>query len=112
MLTLFTGTQVRSRDELVHTIAKEVGRITLGQLHPAASNMNVAELRGYLRSRAASNARSEVHNAVIEHRIPAARENDFAASVLDLAVHLMIRDLTSHPVVALPIPHVRMRAAA
>jgi hypothetical protein len=112
MLTLFTGTQVRDRESLIQDIAKDVARITLGRLKPTTSNMNVAELRGYLRTRAASEARTQVRRSIVELRLQPEREAELTAAVLERAVHLMIRDLFVQPVVSIPAPHVRLRIAA
>ena len=112
MLTLFTGTQVRDRDALIHDIAKDVARLTLGQLKPTTSNMNVAELRGYLRTRAAGEARTQVRRSIGELRPRHECEADLTATVLERAIHLMIRDLFVQPVVSIPAPHVRLRIAA
>ena len=112
MLTLFTGTQVRDREALIHDIAKDVARVTLGQLKATTSNMNVAELRGYLRTRAAAEARTQVRCSVVELRLQHEREADLLAAVLERAIHLMIRDLFVQPVVSIPAPHVRLRMAA
>jgi len=112
MLTLFTGTQVRDREALIHDIAKEVVQVTLGQLKPTTSNMNVAELRGYLRTRAAGEARTQVRRSIMERHLQHELEADLTAAVLERAIHLMIRDLFVQPVASIPAPHVRLRNAA
>jgi hypothetical protein len=112
MLTLFTGIQVRERESLIHGIAKDVARVTLGQLKPTTSNMNVAELRGYLRTRAASEARTQVRLSIEQLRLQNLCEADLTTAALERAVHLMIRDLVVQPVASIPAPHVRLRIAA
>jgi len=112
MLTRFNGTQVRDRETLIHDVAKNVARLTLRQLKPTTSNMNVAELRGYLRTRAAGEARTQVRQSIVEFRLQLEREADLATAVLERAVHLMIRDLFVQPVVSIPAAHVRLRIAA
>jgi hypothetical protein len=112
MLTLFTGTQVRDDELLIQGIAKDVARVTLGQLKPTASHMNVAELRGYLRTRAAAEARTQVRRSIVELHLQQEREAELTAAVLERAIHLVIRDLFVQPVVSIPAPHVRLRIAA
>jgi hypothetical protein len=112
MLTLFTGTQVRDREALIHDIAKDVARVTFDQLKPTTSNMSAAELRGYLRTRAVSEARTQVRRSIVELRLPHECEADLLAAVLERAIHLMIRDLFVQPVASIPAPHVRLRNAA
>ena len=112
MLTLFKGTQVRDRESLIHDIAKNVAQATLLQLKPTTLNMNVAELRGYLRTRAASEARTQVRRSIVELHLKQEREADLTAAVLERAIHLVIRDLLVQPVVSIPTPHVRLRIAA
>jgi hypothetical protein len=105
MLTLFTGNQVRDRDALISEIAKDVARLLSGQLNANAAKMNVAELRGYVRARAAS--------AVADHCRQWVRDDaELTAAVLDQTVHLVIRDLFVRPVVSVPSPHIRLRNAA
>ena len=112
MLTLFTGNQVRDHESLIQGIAKDVARATLGQLWPTALHMIVAELRGYLRTRAATEARTQVRRSIVELHLPQDRAAALTAAVLERAIYLMIRDLFVQPVVAIPVPHVRLRNAA
>jgi hypothetical protein len=112
MLTLFTGSQVRDRDALVLDLAKTVARVTLGSVTEAASNMSVPELRGYVRALAASEARMQVRQAISASRLAHDAETNLTATVLERSVHLIIRELVTHPVVSIPIPHVALRAAA
>ncbi|MCI0331602.1 MAG: hypothetical protein L0228_00065 [Planctomycetes bacterium] len=74
--------------------------------------MNVAELRGYVRTRATRIARAHVRRSIAELCLRREREADLTAAVLERAVHLVIRNLTVQPVVSIPSPHVRMRIAA
>ena len=109
-MTLFGGAAVRDRDALVQDLAKEAARRTILQLTSTASNMNVAELRGYVRTRAAAESATLVQNSTAK----LGRGEDVAqltAAILDRAVHLVVRDMLVKPVGCLPIPHVQSRAA-
>jgi hypothetical protein len=105
MLTLFTGNKVRDRDALIGEIAKNVARQLSGQLTPSAANMNVAELRGYVRARVASSVAECCRQWAID-------DADVTAAVLEQAAHLIIRELLVRPVVRVPQPHIRLRNAA
>jgi hypothetical protein len=105
MLTLFTGNEVRDRDALISEIAKDVAQQLSGQLNANVANMNVAELRGYVRARASTLAADRC-------RQWAGGDRELMAAVLEQATHLIIRDLYVRPVVTVPTPHVRLRNAA
>jgi hypothetical protein len=111
MLTLFRGSEDFDRESLIQEVAKEVAHAARANLKPTAANMNVAELRGYLRTRAAREAREQVHRSMAEVRLPQEFEPEVTAAVLERAVHLIIRDLLVSPIVSIPAPHVQTRAA-
>jgi hypothetical protein len=99
------------RDALVQDLAKKVARITRTGLKPEAANMNVAELRGYLRTRTAREAKEQVRRALVEVRMTVKSEAELTVAVAERAIHLVIRDLMVSPTVSIPLPHVQTRAA-
>jgi hypothetical protein len=111
MFTIFRGSDAYDREALIQHLAKEVARVTRICLTPKAANMNADELRGYLRTRASREAREQVRHLIAEVRLPQEIEAKLTAAVLERAIHLMIRDLATCPVVAIPTPHVQSRAA-
>lgn len=111
MLTIFHGSEARDRDTLIQDVAQDVARALRMDLSPAVANMCVAELRGYLRSRALCEAQTQVRRSAAEVRLSPEGERELIAAVLERAVHLVIRDLMVCPVVSIPTPHVETRAA-
>jgi hypothetical protein len=111
MLTKFRGSGGSERESQIQDIAKKVACATRGNLIPTVANMNVAELRGYLRTRAAREAREQVRHSIAEVRLPKGCEAELTAAVLERAVHLIIRDLFVCPIVSIPAPHIHTRAA-
>jgi hypothetical protein len=112
MLTLFHPAKVQDGDNLVRDLAIEVAQIARTRLTTPVSGMSVAELRGYVRTRAAAVAKTQVRQATAERRLSHDNEHDMIAVVLERAIHLVIRDLLVQPVVSIPAPHVRLRIAA
>jgi hypothetical protein len=114
MLTLFTGGRADddSRQELIQSIARSVCSETMTQLTPSASAMPLDELRGYVRTRAASIAREHVRQAIADRRLAPTLLSELTAAVIDRTVHLAVRSSVTMPIVAIPQPHVRIRKAA
>jgi hypothetical protein len=111
MFTLFQGADDQDRETLIQEIAKEVARRTERSLTAAAARMNVSELRGYLRTRAAREAREQVRSSLDKVRVPPGQEVEFTAAVVERAIHLVIRDVVACPIISIPTPHVQTRAA-
>jgi hypothetical protein len=111
MFTIFRGSQANDHEALIQDVAKEVARLTCMDLGPTTSTMNAAELRGYLRTRAARQAREQVRRTIAEVRLPQGRESEFTAAVLERAIHLMVRVPLASPIISIPAPHVQSRAA-
>jgi hypothetical protein len=95
MLTIF-GSRALDHDALIQDLTKEVARVTRANLAPSAANMNVAELRGYLRARTTHAAKEQVRQVVNKVRLPAKSEAALTAIVAERAM---------------PLPHVQSRAA-
>jgi CRISPR/Cas system-associated protein Csm6 len=110
MLTLFSSAAVRDGDALVQELAKEAARRTILQLSSAAANMNAAELRGYVRTRATAESTALVRSSIA--KLGRSEDNaQLTAAVVERAVHLVVREMLVQPVGCLPIPHVQSRAA-
>jgi hypothetical protein len=111
MLSIFRASVALDHDALIQNVVKEVARVTRLSLAPSAANMNVAELRGYLRTRVAREARIQVRHSVAQVRLPQETEAELTAVIVERAIHLVIRDLAVCPIVSIPTPHVQTRAA-
>jgi hypothetical protein len=112
MLTLFKPSTVRDRDDLVYELARQVAAIARPQLPHTSAQMATAELRGYLRTRVTSEARTQVERVVAERHCRTNESADLAAAVVERAIHMIIRDLSAPPIIATPSPHVEIRRAA
>jgi hypothetical protein len=74
--------------------------------------MSAPELRGYVRARAFAVVRTRVEQTIADGRVSAANPDELLAAVLERTVHIIVRDLQSPPVIAVPSPHLRLRTAA
>jgi hypothetical protein len=102
----------RHRDTLVHDIAEQVLPVVMRRFPSEPAAMSAAELRGYLRARAWNDVRAAVRRCLDERRGHSTPEAVLLADLLERTVHLAIREHLVPPVVSIPMPHVRLRAAA
>lgn len=101
----------KSHDQLAREIADRSLAAVLGNLGSQADTMCGAELRGYIRAHAFPCVYAEA--AKLTGNVwPQETFNQLVASALELATHSLQRRLKSHPVVVVPLPHVRLRIAA
>jgi hypothetical protein len=114
MLTVFKGGQATDDNwqSLIQAIAKNVCSETMTHLSSSTSTMQVAELRGYVRIRAASIAREHVRQAIAEHCMAPKLGTQLIAAVLERVVHLAVRSFFVAPISSVPTPHVQTRRAA
>ena len=103
-----TGTDCNA---IVREIAEHCSTAILSQLSTAAEEMNVAQLRGYVRAHAWPQVWAEAQSAEASGHPTKSNANDLAARVLEQTVHLVTRAYLSSPVVAMPVPHMGLRAA-
>ncbi len=99
------------RDTLAREIAERSVEATLEQLSADTVRMSAAELRGYVHAHAISFVREEA-TQLVGREWPAKAFAELAAAALEQATHLVVQQLKLHPVVAVPVPHVRLRIAA
>jgi hypothetical protein len=98
-------------DAIVHEIAERSAVATLSQLTTIAEQMNVAQLRGYVRAHAWPLVWTEIRG-VAAGRLTKIQMNDLAGRALEQTVHAVTRAYLSAPVVAMPMPHIGHRTAA
>jgi hypothetical protein len=101
-----------TEDFLAAQIAERSAAELAGQLSADITTMSTAELRGYLRARAICCVRARVAHAIATHQFAATQTDALVAAALERTASLLARDLKLPPVIALPAPHVSMRAAA
>jgi len=99
------------QDTFAREIAERSVDATLGQLSPVAERMAAAELRGYVRAHALPFVYEEA-TLLVSREWPADAFSDLVAAALEQATHRVVQQLKLHPVIAVPLPHVRLRVAA
>jgi hypothetical protein len=99
-------------DAIVRDIAEKCAAATLSQLSTAALEMNIAQLRGYVRAHAWPQVWDETQAAAAKGRLTVGQVNDLAGRVLERTVQLVTAAYLAAPVVAMPAPHIGRRAAA
>jgi hypothetical protein len=99
------------RELLAREVAERSAADTLQQIGSSAVNMSPAELRGYVRAYALPYVHNEVAQ-LVSLEWPRRAFNELAAVALDQTTHLVVTQLKTHPVSTVPVPHVRLRAAA
>jgi hypothetical protein len=92
-------------------IAERCASATLSQLSPAAEQMSVAQLRGYVRAHAWEQVWAETQDAKARGRLTKSQANEVAVRALELTVHLVTQACLSTPIIAMPAPHIGRRAA-
>jgi hypothetical protein len=111
MLTLFRGSDSSDRDAVIQHFAKQVARAVRENLPPTTANMPAAELRGYVRARAAREAREQVRHSPTRVRESQTADPNLVAAIAERAAHLVIREHVTSPIISMPLPHVQTRAA-
>ena len=99
------------RDLLAREVAERSVANTLQQIGDMTVNMSPAELRGYVRAYAFPFVHEEAAQ-LVSLEWPRKAFAGLVAAALDQATHLIAMHLKSHPVSAVPVPHVRLRIAA
>jgi hypothetical protein len=99
-------------DAIVHEIADRSAVATLSQLSTIVEQMNIAQLRGYVRAHAWPLVWAEVQDVAAGRRLTKAQLNELAGRALEQSVHSVTRAYLAAPVVAMPTPHIGRRAAA
>jgi hypothetical protein len=99
-------------DALIGDIAAYCARALLQQITAHAALMEVTELRGYVRARALPIIRGCAEQLLADQQTRTDERHEIVATALERTIHLVIRDLQSPPVVAIPAPHLPRRAAA
>lgn len=110
--SIFNHTTTCHDNALAHDIVAHSGAAVMQRLRCDIATMAAAELRGYIRARALSAVRGYVQQAVAERRLSPRQANDLIATALERTVHLVVRELQAPPIIAIPTPHVPLRAAA
>ena len=100
------------REPIVHEIAAQCAASTLLRIGAAGNTMSAAELRGYVRALARPWIAAEVERLQSAGLIARNHRKNLIAVALEQTVYLATRACASAPVVAMPIPHIRLRAAA
>jgi len=108
----FKRARTRPGDALACDIAASCVSELLQRLRSKTTEMSAPEMRGYLRARAFAVVRTRVEQTIADGRLPAADKDELIAAVLERTVHIVVRDLQSPPVIAVPSPHLRLRTAA
>ena len=99
------------RDALAREIAERSATATLQELGEDAEKMSPAELRGYVRGHAMPHAFKEAIH-LVGREVTKAELAVLITAALDQVTHLVVRQFTALPVVAVPAPHIRLRIAA
>jgi hypothetical protein len=98
-------------DAIIRDLAERCAAATLSQLSTAAPQMNIPQLRGYVRAHAWPQVWAEVQAAASRDRLSPHQANDLAGRVLERTVQLVTGSYLAAPVVAVPAPHIGRRAA-
>jgi hypothetical protein len=101
----------KHRATLPREIAERSADNTLPHLGSAADNMSPAELRGYVRAFALPCVREEALH-LVSSEWPRKAFDELVAAALEQTTHIVITRLKTNPVVAVPVPHIRLRIAA
>jgi hypothetical protein len=103
------GNQV---DRLVRDVVERSMATVRERLSGITDSMSAAELRGYVRARAAQPIRVHAEQILALHRRQDAMLDEVVARALERTVHQIVRQSMMQPVVNMPAAHVRLRAAA
>jgi hypothetical protein len=98
-------------DALVRELAERSVAPTRRRLGAYSDKLGGAELRGYVRARAASTIQSLVRKLIDEGRLQPGTADQVAARALERTVHLVVRDTLNRPIVSPPLPISARRAA-
>ena len=98
-------------DPIAREIAERCASVTLSKLTPAAEQMSLSQLRGYIRAHAWPQVCQEAETAAASYRLTKSVTNELAGTALEQTVHLAMAAYQSAPVVAMPAPHIGRRAA-
>jgi hypothetical protein len=98
-------------DALARQIAERIQTPVTNSLDSEASQMGMAELRGYVRARALRYILERVQPLAIEHNLPQSDVNELISAAIERTVHLVVNQFAVQPIVPMPAPHVRLRAA-
>jgi hypothetical protein len=98
-------------DALVRELSERCTAATITQLGDAARQMNIAQLRGYVRVHAWSLVWIEVQDAAQNRQVRLTQTHEIASRTLEQVVHNVTTAYTAAPTVAMPAPHIGRRAA-
>jgi hypothetical protein len=98
-------------EAIIREVAERTAAAILSQLDTTTVQMNVAELRGYVRAHAWPRICTETKQLELSG-LSRMQLNDLTARALEWTVHLVTREYLTAPVVAMPMPHIGLRAAA
>jgi hypothetical protein len=105
-----------SRRPPIDELIREVARRSMTEIHrrmsTAANTMSEAELRGYVRARAARPVRCEAERLATEQGWQTVLTDSIVASALERAVYQVVYQARMQPVVAPSAAHVTLRAVA
>jgi hypothetical protein len=99
-------------DEVVREVARRSTTEIRRRLSAAAANMSEAELRGYVRARAARPVRCEAERLATEQGWRTVLTDSLVASALERAVHQVVYQTRMQPVVATSAARATLRATA
>jgi hypothetical protein len=99
------------RDSIVRDLAEQCATATLSELSSATPEMNIPQLRGYVRAHAWPRVWEETQSATTRLHLPTHQANDLAGRVLERTVQLVTASYLAAPIVAMPAPHIGRRAA-
>jgi hypothetical protein len=115
MLSSLKRAWVLSRRPPLDEVAREVARRSMTEIRrrmsAVADTMSEAELRGYVRARAARPVRCEVERLATEQGWRLALTDSLIASALERTVHQVVYQTRLQPVVAPSAVHATLRLA-
>ncbi|MEX0612227.1 MAG: hypothetical protein WD738_13540 [Pirellulales bacterium] len=100
------------RDALAHDIATRSMATVMRRLHADTATMTSAELRGYIRARALNAVQTEARKLIAARQVQLPHADELIAAALEQTVHIVVQNLLSPPVIAMPAPHLSIRSAA
>jgi hypothetical protein len=99
-------------DEVVREVARRSMTEIRRRMGAAVDTMSEAELRGYVRARAARPVRYEAERLATEQGWRAVLAESLVTSALERAVHQIVYQARMQPVVATSAAHATLRVAA
>jgi hypothetical protein len=97
---------------LARELAQRAAAVTRSRLHLAGDTLNGDELRGYVRARAIGPVRLLAQQLAAEYRLAPQAADELAARTLERTVHLVVRGISSQPILSIPAAVLPLRTAA